>query len=92
MDPKEYTDQVYTVTIRSTETVYEQDLPVSAVSSKNVNGPFDVLPLHADCISIVEDYLAYYPQKGERKLINIHKGVLRVENGNVYIFLDTLTK
>ena len=92
MNPREYGDDLFTITIRSADTINIENELVRAISAKNSNGPFDILPLHADCISVIEEELVLYPKETEKRNILIHKGVLRVEKGNVYIFLDTLTK
>jgi len=92
MDPREYGQDLFTITIRSADTIYTENEYTRAVSAKNRNGSFDILPLHADCISVIEEEVILYPKDQEKKYIPIHKGVLRVEKGNVFIFLDTLTK
>lgn len=91
MDPKEYTNDLFTVTIQSADTVYVENESVRALSSRNINGVFDILPHHGDCIAVIEEFLTLHKQEGVAKTMQIHKGIIHIEKGNAYIFLDSLT-
>ena len=58
------------------------------VTSLNDKGEFDILPYHANFISLINNYI--YLNKGtekEQKTL-INKGVLRVKENKVDVFLE----
>ena len=61
-----------------------------AVSSVNEKGPFDILPLHANFISIISRTLALHIKSNVRKEIPIQKGVLIVRENRVEVYLGIL--
>ncbi|OGE24960.1 hypothetical protein A3C26_00450 [Candidatus Daviesbacteria bacterium RIFCSPHIGHO2_02_FULL_39_12] len=65
---------------------------VDVVSSSNLEGPFDVWPLHTNFISIIKDYLWVYQGKEKIMEIKVDTGILRVTSNRVEVFLgiDTL--
>lgn len=67
---------------------------VKAVSSINIKGQFDVLPLHVNFISIINKTLVIHELSGQNKEIKIDKGIIKVLRNTVYIFLgiETLEK
>lgn len=75
------------VKARSREAVIFEDDAVS-VTSINDKGKFDVLPNHANFISIVKDYIIIRKQDGRDQKIEL-KGptVLKVWKNNVDIYL-----
>ena len=62
--------------------------PTFSISGVNDKGEFDILPYHANFISLIKNYI--YLNKGtekeEKTLIN--KGVLRVKENKVDVFLE----
>lgn len=67
------------------ETLYEGE--VDSLSSINENGKFDVLPVHANFISLITKYLIIREQTGEERQIKVEQGILRVfkDKANVYL-------
>ena len=59
-----------------------------AVSSKNKVGEFDILPNHANFISLIFNSLTVYTTQDEEKTYDFSRGVLEVANGEVRIFLE----
>jgi F0F1-type ATP synthase epsilon subunit len=59
-----------------------------AVTSLNEKGRFDVLPFHANFISIVKKYLIIHPDRKNRQKIDIKTGVLHCKNNVVKVFVD----
>lgn len=57
-----------------------------AVSSENKVGKFDILPEHANFISLIFNSLTIHTQ--EEKTYNFSRGVLEVTEGKVRIFLE----
>lgn len=76
-----------TVTIKNRKGILVQE-EVKAVSSFNDKGIFDVLPEHANFISIIKNYIILYKKDGSKNEMKISKGVLRVYENEVKIYLD----
>ena len=58
-----------------------------AISSENKVGEFDILPEHANFISLIFNTLTIHTQEGE-KTYEFSRGVLEVTEGKVRIFLE----
>lgn len=67
------------------EVIYEAD--VLSVSSVNDKGKFDVLPEHANFISLIQTEIAVRDGEGKERKFPIEQGVLRVFQNQVKIFL-----
>lgn len=79
MDPKIH------LTIKNREnTLFEAD--TSGVSSINDVGPFDILPMHENFISLIKDKIIIH-NKREQKEMKIEGGLLKVNNNKVDIYL-----
>ena len=80
MDPKIH------VTIKNREsTFYDGD--VSAISSYNDVGLFDILPMHENFISLIKDKVILHKEDAQKEF-KIDKGVLKVRDNKVNIYLD----
>lgn len=64
------------------------DGPAHSVTSYNEKGLFDVLPIHENFITIIKDKVIIRPEEGEIKEIALEKGILKVEENKVEIFLN----
>lgn len=58
-----------------------------AVSCFNEKGIFDVLPLHENFISIIKNKIIIHERNGSLNEVNIDKGVLKVTDNKVDIYL-----
>lgn len=67
------------------ETVYEGD--AISVSSRNDKGRFDILPYHANFISIVKEFVDIQIDKKEHKQVLVKTAIMRVYENNVQVFL-----
>lgn len=65
---------------------------VAAVSSFNDKGPFDILPQHANFISIIKKHVVIHLPTKEKKRIELESGIMKVHNNNVEIYLGILKK
>lgn len=74
------------VTIKNRESVLF-DGQVTAVSSYNDVGLFDVMPLHENFICLVKNKVILH-NLNEKKELKIEKGILKVKNNKVDIYLD----
>lgn len=57
------------------------------VSSVNEKGPFDILPLHANFISIAKEKIIIHKKDGQKQEIKIDTAVLKNVNNTITIFL-----
>ena len=60
---------------------------VESITSYNDKGLFDVLPIHENFITIIHDKVIVRP-KGGIKEFPLTKGILKVEENEVQIFLN----
>ncbi|MCL5970225.1 MAG: hypothetical protein M1450_01850 [Patescibacteria group bacterium] len=60
---------------------------VKALSSLNETGPFDVLPMHENFISIIKDTITIHKKNGKNE-IKISNGIIRVHENQINIFLE----
>ena len=70
--------------------MYSND--VRAVSSKNENGVFDILPYHINFISIVRERIVIVELSGEKKEFPIERGLMSVYKNKVEVFLGIQVK
>ncbi|MBI2641433.1 hypothetical protein HYW87_02450 [Candidatus Roizmanbacteria bacterium] len=76
----------FSVSIYTLESVTYQGR-ARIVSSINEKGPFDVLPLHANFISIIKDKIMIREAEGGKKEFPIKSGVMKVYQDSIFIFL-----
>lgn len=72
---------VYTIK----QVLYEGD--VEALSSTNIRGPFDILPMHSQFISLIEKELILHHGNGEQSKFDVIKGIIHVVNNEAKVFL-----
>jgi F0F1-type ATP synthase epsilon subunit len=72
---------------KATKLVWEGQ--ATAVSSKNASGPFDILPMHANFISLVTNTpIKVLAKDGTTKDLKAKQAVVFVENNDVKIYLN----
>lgn len=59
-----------------------------SVSSENKVGEFDILPEHANFITLIFNDLTIHTASDEKKNYEFSRGVLEVAEGEVKIFLE----
>ncbi len=74
------------VQIKSPDQVYFEG-EVDALTSTNEKGTFDVLPLHANFISIIKHTIILYKGPSKIREMPIDSAVLKVVNNTITIFL-----
>ena len=77
------------VIIRDRNTLIFQG-QVEAVSSFNDMGPFDVLPRHANFISLIKQAIILHLIDKTEKRIEITSGVMKVRENNLEVYLGIL--
>lgn len=60
---------------------------VASITSVNQTGIFDVLPMHANFVTLVKDYIILDKDKQTEKKIDFKTAVLSVLNGKVDIYV-----
>jgi len=74
------------VAVRDTENILF-DGEVDRISSFNEVGRFDVYPMHANFISIIQKELSLYQQREIVKELKFEQAVMKVKQDSVTIFL-----
>lgn len=77
------------VTVRDREGALFQG-EAEAVSSFNETGPFDVLPLHANFISLIRNSITLIIPNSAPKEIALNSGVLKVRENKVEVYVGIL--
>lgn len=63
------------------------DEDVLSVTSVNVKGVFDVLPVHTNFISLIKNYLTIREVDGRIKGIKFSNAVMRVHQNNIEVYV-----
>lgn len=74
------------VTVMDLEKILYQGVARS-ISSVNDTGPFDILPLHSNFISLIQKKVDIRDGEGHRKTFSIVKGVLICRKNTVHVYL-----
>ena len=78
------------VTVKSiTKVIFEGT--ATAVSSRNVRGPFDILPYHTNFISLINDGIVIQQERNKKVNIPLKSAVLKVHANRVVILIDIET-
>lgn len=78
------------VTVRTRQNVLFEG-EAKALTSYNERGVFDILPAHANFITLVTQALIIYTREGVKREFPIEKGILEVEEDKVVIYLGVGT-
>lgn len=65
--------------------IFEDD--VKAVSSVNDKGPFDVLPRHANFITLIKNYIVIRKKDNSKQDFKVDSGLLQATNNTVVVFI-----
>ena len=60
---------------------------VRALSSYNIKGAFDVLPMHANFITLLKNRLVLHKTDGVKEEIQVDNGVMRAVENKVQVFV-----
>ncbi len=64
---------------------------VDRISSFNEVGPFDVYPMHANFISIIQKELSLYQHNKKIKEVKMEQAIMKVKQDVVHIYLGIET-
>jgi F0F1-type ATP synthase epsilon subunit len=59
----------------------------NAISSFNKVGPFDVLPMHENFISLIKDKVVILKSDGQKQEIPFERGLMEVSDNAVNVFV-----
>lgn len=59
-----------------------------AVSSRNSTGPFDILPAHANFISLIDRVVVIHLPSGQQQDIGVQNAVLHCRENRVQVFTE----
>lgn len=77
---------LFDLTIRTRDTLLYKG-SVKLVSSQNDDGKFDIMSNHTNFITILRNTLTFTLPTGEKKEIFVERGLLRVVDSKVTVFL-----
>jgi F0F1-type ATP synthase epsilon subunit len=79
------------VTVRNrTQILFNDD--VKSLTSKNDTGIFDILPEHANFISLIGGSLIIGKMDGQKQEIPVRNGVIKVKDNAIYCYIDLISK
>lgn len=64
------------------------DSPADSVSSVNSQGPFDILPYHANFITIIENHTVIIRNNKDKQEFNFKRAIIYTNNNKVQIYTD----
>lgn len=79
-------DRRVNLTVRSKDGIVYQG-EIATMTSKNAKGVFDILFLHANFITLIDDILVVREASGEKREIEARKGVMRVTKNQINVYL-----
>ena len=74
------------VTVKHKDNSFSEE-EVKAISSVNEQGPFDVLPMHENFISIIKTRIILHKKDGSARQIDLERGVLKIFKNEVNVYL-----
>lgn len=75
------------VTVKSRNRLYYKGNAKTLTAVNNL-GPFDILPMHANFISLIKDYIIIDKGSPEEKNIKVKSGLLHNNSNKVIVYLD----
>ncbi len=85
------TQTTLSVYVRNAETVLFEN-KAQSVSSFNEKGAFDILPMHANLISLVQKSLIIREENGKITTLAIDQGIIHAHDNTVEVFLGIGSK
>jgi F0F1-type ATP synthase epsilon subunit len=70
--------------------IFDED--VKSITSQNATGLFDILPEHANFISLITSPLVIRKLDGQKKEITFKNGIIKVKDNAVYCYIDLLSQ
>ncbi|MBP7927958.1 hypothetical protein KAZ57_02320 [Patescibacteria group bacterium] len=80
------TSKSLNISVKDRKKVYFEG-NASSVTSINIKGEFDILPMHADFITLVKKYVVVDRGLATQQQFDIDNGVLAVLANKVYVYV-----
>lgn len=88
VNPAKSTESIH-VTVRDRrKVIYEAD--ARAVTTYNETGLFDILPQHANFISLIEKSVVIHTVDGKKTTITIDNGLVKVKDNAIHLYVNLL--
>jgi F0F1-type ATP synthase epsilon subunit len=78
--------KILQVKIRDTQSILFEG-EADRINSYNEIGPFDIYPMHANFISIIQNKVAVYRNKEKVKELTFEQAIMKVKKDIVHIYL-----
>lgn len=78
------------ITIKRRDGILVQGDDFFALSSTNERGVFDILPQHANFITMVKEKVILHKKDGTKQEIPLKSGVLHVTNNVIEVYIDII--
>lgn len=88
--PSTSAEKIHLLVRNRTQLLFDDD--VKSITSKNDTGIFDVLPEHANFISIISSPLIIGKLDGKKQEVKFDNGILKVKDNAVFCYIDLLSK
>jgi F0F1-type ATP synthase epsilon subunit len=88
--PTSSVEKIHVRVRNRTQLLFDDD--VTSVTSKNDTGIFDVLPEHANFISLITSPLILRKLDGQKQEIPFVNGIIKVKDNAVYCYIDLISK
>ncbi len=87
--PTPASDRIHLLVRNRKQVLFDGD--AKALTSKNDSGVFDVLPEHANFISVLKESITIHTLDGKKQDIPLHNGVIKVKDRGIRCYIDLLT-
>ncbi len=87
--PVPASDRIHLLVRNRRQILFDGD--VKALTSKNDSGVFDVLPEHANFISVLKESITIHTLDGKKQDIPLNNGVIKVKDRGIRCYIDLLT-
>lgn len=64
------------------------DIKAAAISSENKTGKFDILPGHANFVSVIYNSITLHTLEKKQNVYNFRSGIVEVSEDSVKLFLE----
>ncbi len=79
-------DKIISIKVRDTENILFEG-EIDRISSFNEVGPFDIYPMHANFISIINTKITLYHKREKVKELTFEQAVMKVKKDIAHVYL-----
>ena len=89
-DEKSAAEKIHVMVRNRTQVIFNDE--VKSLTSKNDTGTFDILPEHANFISLISGSLILRKLDGQNQEIPLRNGIIKVKDDAIYCYIDLISK